>query len=88
MGGAGAGAGSGKWAGVGGLLAVGGWLGLGLISGLIWVLPLVLAKGCFATVWEVGELRARGAASAHAALPRGHVRLLPGPHAAGESVAL
>ena len=34
------------------------------------------------------ELRARGAAAAHAALPRGHVRLLPGPHAAGEGVAL
>ena len=34
------------------------------------------------------ELHARGAAATHAPLPRHHVRLVPGPHAAGESVAL
>ena len=51
-------------------------------------------KGCFATVREVGEERISlddgqsFAPAAHAALPRGHVRLLPGTHAAGEGVAL
>ena len=51
-----------------------------------------VAKGCFVTVseaspesvkLETGALHARGAIAPHAAVPRHHLRQLPGPHPEG-----